>query len=222
MSGIAAIFNLDTRPVDRGLLTRTIDAVPYRGPDGIHIWTDGSVGLGHAMMCTTPESRLERQPLHDDDAGLVLTMDGRVDNREELAGVLTGKGHRLRDDTDAELVLRAYECWGENSPAKIFGDFAYVIWDARRRHLFCARDILGIKPFYYFHDRRIFLCASELQQILKCARVPREPNEGMVASILPGVCAIERRRCLIPFFALRPPIPLQSRQSGLLSAVSMT
>ena len=114
MSGFAAICNLDGRPVDRDLLARMINAVPYRGPDGIRIWTNGSVGLGHAMLCTTPESLHETQPLVDNDAGLALTMDGRVDNRDDLAAQLTSKGCRLRDDTDAELVLRAYECWAKS------------------------------------------------------------------------------------------------------------
>ena len=63
MSGIAVIYNLDGRPVDRDLLSRMINAVPYRGPDGIHVWTDGAVGLAHAMLCTTPQSLHETQPL---------------------------------------------------------------------------------------------------------------------------------------------------------------
>ncbi|HYL60710.1 MAG TPA: asparagine synthase-related protein, partial [Candidatus Acidoferrales bacterium] len=184
MSGIAVIHNLDGRPVDRGLLSRMIEAAPYRGPDGIHVWTDGPVGLAHAMMCTTVESLRESQPLVDGDAGLVLTLDGRVDNREELSALLTAKGCRPRDDTDAELVLRAYECWGEDSPAKIIGDFAYALWDARRRQLFCARDVLGVKPLYYFCDGTIFLAASELHQLMACSRVSHELNEGQIAEYL--------------------------------------
>jgi asparagine synthase (glutamine-hydrolysing) len=186
MSGFAAICNLDGRPVDRDLLARMINAVPYRGPDGIRIWTNGSLGFGHAMLCTTPESLHETQPLVDNDAGLVLTMDGRVDNRDDLAAQLTSKGYRLRDDTDAELVLRAYECWGEESPAKIIGDFAYLVWDGRRHQLFCARDTAGAKSFYYHFDGRTFFAATELQQILQNPIVPRLPNEGYIAEYLTG------------------------------------
>jgi asparagine synthase (glutamine-hydrolysing) len=186
MSGFAAVCNLDGRPVDRDLLARMINAVPYRGPDGIRIWTNGSVGFGHAMLCTTPESLHETQPLVDNDAGLVLTMDGRVDNRDDLAAQLTSKGYRLRDDTDAELVLRAYECWGEESPAKIIGDFAYLIWDCRRHQLFCARDAFGTKPFFYHFDGHAFFAASELQQILQNPLVSLLPNEGYIAEYLSG------------------------------------
>src|SRR6202158_4667533 len=186
MSGFAAICNLNSRPVDRDLLARMINAVPYRGPDGIRIWTNGSVGFGHAMLCTTPESLHETQPLVDNDAGLVLTMDGRVDNRDDLAAQLTSKGYRLRDDTDAELILRAYECWGEESPAKIIGDFAYLIWDGARRQIFCARDAVGAKPFFYHSDGRSFSAASELQQILQNPLVSRLPNAGYIAEYLSG------------------------------------
>ena len=184
MSGIAGIYNFDGQPVDPALLQGMTDAIVQRGPDGIRHWIDGPVGLGHCMLHTTPESVYEKQPLTDESGNLCLTMDGRVDNREELISALKSAGARLRDDTDAELVLKAYECWGTECPARIIGDFALVIWDKRQRHLFCARDILGIKPFYYYTDGRKFLWASDLRPLWKDATVPREPNEGMVAEYL--------------------------------------
>ena len=184
MSGIAGIYNINGLPVDPAVLHRMIDAIAHRGPDGVRHWIDGPVGLGHCMLHTTPESVYERQPLTDESNNLCLTMDGRVDNREDLLAALKSAGARLRDDTDAELVLRAYECWGTECPAKIIGDFAFVIWDKRHRQLFCARDILGIKPFYYHSDGRKFLWASELHQLFRDPAVPREPNEEMVAEYL--------------------------------------
>jgi len=184
MSGIAGIYNIDGAPVDRALLQRMTDAIAHRGPDGIHRWVDGPVGMGHCVLQTTPESVYEQQPLTDESGNLCLTMDGRVDNREELISTLTSKGARLRDDTDAELVLKAYECWGEDCPVHILGDFAFVIWDKRQQQLFCVRDILGVRPFYYYTDGRKFLWASELHQLFQDTSVPREPNEGMVAEYL--------------------------------------
>ena len=184
MSGIAGIYNIDGAPVDRALLRRMTDAIAHRGPDGIHHWVDGPVGMGHCMLQTTPESVYERQPLTDESGNLCLTMDGRVDNREELISALKSKGARLRDDTDAELVLQAYECWGTECPARIIGDFSFVIWDKRQRQLFCVRDAVGNKPFVYFWDGRKFLWASELHQLLEDPTVPREPNEGMIGEYL--------------------------------------
>ena len=184
MSGIGGIYNLDGAPVDRALLERMSAAIAHRGPDGIHHWVEGPVGMGHCMLRTTPESVYERQPLTDDSGNLCLTMDGRVDNRQDLLSVLKSAGARLRDDTDAEIVLRAYECWGMECPARIIGDFSFVIWDKQRHQLFCARDILGIRPFYYYTDGQRFLWGSELYQLFQDRRVSRQPNEGMVAEYL--------------------------------------
>lgn len=210
MSGIAAIFNLDGRPADRELIGAMLGAIAYRGPDGLNSWSSGALALGHAMLRTTPESASEKQPLVEEGAGLVLVMDGRVDNREELEKELEARGFPPRGKSDAEIVLRAYECWGEESPAKIIGDFALVIWDERKRRLFCARDFAAIKPFYYCVNGRTFLCASELHQILEDPRVPREPNEDVIAPYLAdgeivdnettlyrGIRRLEPAHCLI-------------------------
>src|ERR1700757_863385 len=95
MSGIAAVYHLDGRPAARGLVAAMLDAVAYRGPDSLDSWIDGPVGLGHAMLRTTPEAMRESQPLVDEQSGLALTMDGRVDNRDELAALLERQGLRL-------------------------------------------------------------------------------------------------------------------------------
>ena len=184
MSGIVGIYNLDGSPVDSTLLARINDVTSDRGPDGSGYWIQGSVGLAHRMLHTTPESIRERQPLADEESNLCLTFDGRVDNRDELRAQLLAEGVRLRDDTDAELILRAYECWGIESPRRIIGDFAYAIWDKRNRQFFCARDPVGNKQFYYHISKTRFLCCSELRQLLEDPCTPRNPNEGMVAEYL--------------------------------------
>jgi asparagine synthase (glutamine-hydrolysing) len=186
MSGIIATFNLDGRPADPRVVGRMLNSMRHRGPDGQASFVSGPVALGHARLCTTEESRREYQPLHDENAQLALVFDGRVDNRAELKDALKASGTPPRDDTDAELVLRAYECWGEESPVRIIGDFAYVIWDGARKRLFCARDPLGVKPLYYHLDAKRFACASELQAMLLEPEFSTEPNEGMAAEIMCG------------------------------------
>lgn len=188
MSGIAAVYRRDGQPVDPALLQRMTDAQAHRGQDGAGRWTDGPVGLGHRMFHTTPESLPGRQPLADDAARLCVVLDGRVDNRAELRAALEGKGARVRTDTDAELVLRAYAVWGEDCPRYLVGDFAFAVWDGRRRRLFCARDFLGIRPFYYHADGRTFRCASELSALFADPEVDQEPNEGLIAEHL--ACAV--------------------------------
>jgi asparagine synthase (glutamine-hydrolysing) len=184
MSGLAGIFNLDGRPAEVALLHRVTSAMSHRGPDGIHLMIDGPIAIGHCMLCTTPESLRESQPLWDEARTFCLAMHGRVDNRDELAAALKATGANLRDDTDAELVLKAYVAWGEDSPKRIVGDFSYIVWNSRERSLFCTRDHLGTKPLYYYTDGRVFAWASEIRQLLLLPTVPNQPNEGMVAEYL--------------------------------------
>ena len=184
MSGICGIYNRNNQPVDPDLLSTMTGAISHRGPDGSGQWIDGPVGFAHQMLWTTPESLHENQPFWDETRRLCLTFDGRIDNRKELKDSLKTHGIDLFTDTDAEIVLAAYACWGVTCPERILGDFAFAIWDPPQNRLFCARDILGMKPFYYCLIQDRFMFASELQQILKDPTVPREPNEGMVAEYL--------------------------------------
>jgi asparagine synthase (glutamine-hydrolysing) len=184
MSGITGIHNIDGRPVDRLRLQQVTNAIAHRGPDGIGYWLDGPVGFGHLMLHTTPESLHEKQPLSYEPGSLCLTLDGRVDNREELRAALESKGYRLRADTDAELVLRAYECWGDDCPQHLLGDFAFAIWDGRQRKLFCARDPVGLRSFYYVFDDSAFTFSSELHPLLDTPGFQRKVNLGMLGEYL--------------------------------------
>lgn len=185
MSGIAGIIHFDGKPVEPGLVEKMTSAMAYRGPDGINHWVKGSVALGQCMLRTTPESLEEHQPLTNEDESLVLVMDGRVDNWEELRRELLGRGAVLRNRADAELVLRAYEIWGRDCLAHIDGDFALVIWDVRRQEAFCARDRFGMRPFYYHHAASGFLAfASEPRAILVLPQTPYRINEGRIADFL--------------------------------------
>ena len=100
MSGIAGIIHFDGRPVEPGQVEAMTTAMHYRGPDGIHHWRRGNVALGQCMLRTTPESLEETQPLTNEDESLVLVMDGRVDNWEELRRELLGKVAVLRGNTE--------------------------------------------------------------------------------------------------------------------------
>lgn len=215
MSGIAAIHNLDGRPADSGSLGRMLEVIAHRGPDGLSLWVAGPVALGHAMLRTSPQSWHEKQPLVDVDAGLCLTMDGRVDNRAELAAALKKGGVEPESDSDAELVLRAYQLWGEEAPIRMLGDFAFAIWDERRRQLFCARDSMGVRPFYYYWDGRTFLCGSELQQILAHPAVPREPNEEFIGAYLGGKIIDRNATLYRNVFRLEPSHSMTASSRGI-------
>jgi asparagine synthase (glutamine-hydrolysing) len=184
LSGIAGIIRFDGQSAEPGQVEKMTAAMSHRGPDGLSHWVSGSAALGQCMLRTTPESLEEEQPLISEDGNLVLVMDGRVDNWIELRRELLAKGVRLRDHSDTELVLRSYETWGASCLAHAEGDFALAIWDGRKEELFCARDPMGNKPFYYYWDGRAVVFASELQAILTLPSVPQRLNEGMLAEFL--------------------------------------
>ncbi len=198
MSGIAAILNFDGRPADENLLRRMTDATAHRGPDHGGYWVSGMLGLGHRSLYTAPHTPQEPQPWHNEDGSVGIVMDGRVDNRDELTQELAARGVDLRNSSDAELVLRAYEYFLDEAPAKIVGDFALVVWDGGRRRLLCARDPMGIRPLCYYKDEHKFLCASEIHQLFEDRSVAREPNEAMLAEHLTGepvsLCETQFRR----------------------------
>jgi asparagine synthase (glutamine-hydrolysing) len=184
VSGIAGIIRFDGAPVEAAQIAKITGAMANRGPDGIHHWIDGSVALGHCMLRTTPESREEIQPLTNEDKSVVLVMDGRLDNREELKEELRRKGIQVRSYTDAELMLGAYQLWGRDSPRHLLGDFAFAVWDARCQELFCARDHFGVKPFHYFSCETFLAFASDEEAFFHLRDVPREPNEDRIAYML--------------------------------------
>jgi asparagine synthase (glutamine-hydrolysing) len=173
MSGICGVINRDGAPVDPETLRRMAQAAAHRGPDGVRFHTDGAVGLVHLALNLTPESLNERQPLTSGGGDLVLTADARIDNREELIRALTAKGCLKGDaPTDAELILAAYRYWGTGCPARLVGDFAFAIWDAKRGRLFAARDPMGMRAFYYRIEPRRALFGTEAKQILAAPGVP--------------------------------------------------
>lgn len=184
MSAIAGIIHFDGAPVEPGQVEMMTTAMAHRGPGGIRHWVKGNVALGQCMLRTTPESLEEIQPLANEDESLVLVMDGRVDNWEELRKELLGRGAVLRNRSDAELVLRAYEILGRECLTRIDGDFALVFWSSRKMLAFCARDRVGNKPFHYHWNGSTLYFASELQALLAVPAIPRRLNEGMLAEYL--------------------------------------
>jgi asparagine synthase (glutamine-hydrolysing) len=182
MSAVFGIYYLDGRPVTEAELSSMTESLAHRGSDRSGIWSDGAAGLGHRMLWTTPESLHERLPLVDSTGHLAITADARIDNRDELMRLL-GIGAAGPDRvSDSQLILAAYERWGEQCVSRLLGDFAFAIWDRRRQSLFCARDPMGVKHFYYYYSPgRAFVFASEIKGVLCLPFVPRRLNEVSIA-----------------------------------------
>lgn len=184
MSGIVGIFNLDGRPVDRDLLASMTDAITYRGPDRQDIWVDRYVGFGHTLLRTTYESQYEKQPLSL-DGEVWITADARVDGRSELIQKLIAKGCDVSAAAaDVALILHAYHVWGEECLRHLIGDFAFAIWDGRRKRLFCARDHLGVKPFYYARVGECLIFSNTLNCLREHPLVSDKLNDHAIGDFL--------------------------------------
>ena len=147
----------------------------HRGPDdrGVALLEGDTVGLGHNRLSIIDLSQAGHQPMLNAGGGLTIVFNGEVYNYRELKQELSG--YPFRGDSDTEVVLAAYERWGENCLERFVGMFAFAIWDAEKRHLFCARDRLGVKPFHYAQLAGRFLFASEVKALL-AAGVPAAPD----------------------------------------------
>lgn len=184
MAGIAGIYCADGRPAEMAELRRMAAAVEDRGPDGIGYWNSGPVAFAHLQFHTTPESVYEQQPLVSPGGEACLVWNGRLDNREELLTKIAAKGIRPVDETDPGIVLAAYLAWGTKCVQHIVGDFALALGDSRQRRLWCARDYIGIRPFFYFWDGRTFLFGPEIRALLAHPLVSLKINEGVVGEYL--------------------------------------
>jgi asparagine synthase (glutamine-hydrolysing) len=187
MSGIVGILNLDGAPVDRALLERMTRYLAFRGPDAQEIWSQGPVGLGHALLQITSGTGIEKHPARL-DGRLWIAADARIDARAELIGKLKAKsqaaGALSLSHPDAELILHAYDVWGEACIEHLLGDFSFAIWDAREKRLFCARDHFGVKPFFYAHTDSCFVFGNTLDCVRMHPSVSSCLNDSAIADFL--------------------------------------
>ncbi len=124
----------------------------------------------------------EKLPFHDEKAGLIITADARIDNRKELSEELDIEN--IEEVSDSYFILKSYEKWGEKCPEHLLGDFAFAIWDEKEEKLFCARDHMGIKPFYYYLNDDIFVFGTEIKALFDVPNVPYQLNKIKVALYL--------------------------------------
>jgi asparagine synthase (glutamine-hydrolysing) len=166
MCGIAGFISLEPDPPRESTLRRMTSVLNHRGPDGDGHFIDGFAALGHRRLSIIDLGG-GRQPMFNEDENLAIVYNGEIYNHASLRPELEKAGHRYRSHCDTETILHAWEQWGESSVERYRGMFAFAIWDRERRSLFCARDRLGIKPFYYFFNGKIFAFASEIKALLE-------------------------------------------------------
>ena len=148
-------------------------SIAHRGPDDQGIWLQGAVGLGVRRLSIIDVAG-GHQPIHNQDETKWIVFNGEVYNFPQLRERLTARGHRFYTRTDTEVVVHAYDEWGERCVEELNGMFGFAIWDTRRQTMFLARDRLGIKPLYYSITPEGLAFASELKAILTMPGVRRE------------------------------------------------
>ena len=177
MCGIAGKIYFDTeRKVTQQELHAMASVIAHRGPDGEGIWTEQNVGLAHRRLAIIDLSTSANQPMCNEDGSVWITFNGEIYNFGELRNELEGQGHIFRTHSDTEVIVHAYEEYGRDCLERLRGMFAFGIWDARTRTLFCARDRVGKKPFFYFFGKDRFLFGSELKALITDPAVPRKPD----------------------------------------------
>jgi asparagine synthase (glutamine-hydrolysing) len=178
MCGIVGALQLDRQPVSPGAIRRMTEAIAHRGPDGEGHFVEGPVGLGHRRLAVIDLSAAGHQPMTNEGGDVFITYSGEVYNFEALRIQLEAAGHRFHSRTDSEVVVHAYEEWGDDCVARFNGMFAFAIWDKPRRTLFLARDRFGIKPLYWYVGDGALVFGSEIKAILQYPGVRRDVCYG--------------------------------------------
>ena len=171
MCGIAGEVRFDGSRPDSAVMERMKDALRRRGPDAEGTFLEGAVALGHRRLAIIDLTDRAAQPMVDDVLGLALVFNGTIYNHPELRALLQQRGHHFASSSYTEVILRAYAEWGEACVEHLHGMFAFAIWDRQRQQLFCARDRVGIKPFYFSQTGNAFRFASNTQALLAAGDV---------------------------------------------------
>src|SRR5262245_53933362 len=164
MCGIAGLLNFDAATPDFSAVERMLRTLTHRGPDDDGIRLDGPCALGHRRLSIIDVAG-GHQPMTNEDGSLWITFNGEIFNYVELRAWLEPRGHRFATHSDTEVILHLFEEKGERCVEDLNGQWAFAIWDNRRRRLFLSRDRVGVRPIYYAFAGRDFLFASEIKAL---------------------------------------------------------
>ncbi len=175
MCGIVAIIDIrERRAIDRETLVRMNESQHHRGPDECGLHVAPGVGLGHRRLSII-DLATGQQPLYNEDRSVVVVFNGEIYNFQELIPELTALGHVFRTRSDTEVIVHAWEAWGEKCVERFRGMFAFVLWDEAKQTVFLARDRLGVKPlFYALLPDGYLIVGSELKSLLAHGGLTRE------------------------------------------------
>lgn len=172
MCGIAGILNIKDSTRHTDAIRIMTDRIAHRGPDAEGFYVDHRIALGHRRLSIIDLQESANQPMWDHTGRYALIYNGEIYNYKEIKSTL--KNYPFRTESDSEVILAAYATWGVRFLEKLNGMFAFAIWDTREEVLFMARDRVGKKPCYYYHDHDHFVFGSEVRSMLASGLVPRQ------------------------------------------------
>ncbi|NBK77499.1 asparagine synthase (glutamine-hydrolyzing) [bacterium D16-76] len=183
MCGFVGFMNTPQVQKPGPVIEAMADRIVHRGPDDAHYYEDKDISLGFRRLSII-DLEGGRQPILNEDQSKVLVFNGEIYNYQELREDLLKRGHRFTTRADSETILHGYEEYGAEILQKLRGMFAFVIWDKKQKKLFGARDIFGIKPFYYYKKGGQFLFGSEIKSFLSHPCFEKELDEALIPEYL--------------------------------------
>ena len=199
MCGICG-FNWD----DKELVRRMADSIRHRGPDDDGYYTDKDISLGNRRLSIIDLSKNGKQPIFNEDKTICVVYNGEIYNFQEIKEDLEKKGHRFYSNTDTEVIVHAYEEYGEKCLECFNGMFAFAIWDSKKKKLFLTRDRLGKKSIYYYHKDNKLLFASEIKALLQYDGIKRELNEPALSQFIIWAYTLDGSTLFKNIYELKP------------------
>ena len=185
MCGICGIvYSNNDRRVNHGVLDLMSQSLEHRGPDSNDSWYSSGIGFSHRRLTILDISTASKQPMVDNQTGIVITYNGEIYNYIEIRKKLIDKGHSFVSTGDTEVLLRAYIEWKHDLFVEINGMFAFSIYDPRDNTVFFARDYFGQKPLFYYHYEEGIIFSSELKSLLKNRTIPRDIDKEAISEYL--------------------------------------
>lgn len=218
MCGIAGYASLRPQGIWRypeTVLRRMTDRISHRGPDADGAYLDEYVALGHRRLSIIDLSPAGAQPMTNESGRLQIVYNGEIFNHADLRPELEEAGHRYRSHCDTETILHAWEQYGPSCLKRFRGMFAFALWDPDARSLFCVRDRMGIKPFYYYWNDGLFVFASEIKALLTHPAVSTRLEADLIAEHLAFGYSSDERTLFAGIHKLMPGHWLRVGEQGL-------
>ena len=186
MCGIVGFRSIKQFQALQEFLPEAVAKLRHRGPDDSGLFFDEpyGIGLGHRRLSIIDLTEAGRQPMSSDDGTVHIVYNGEVYNFKEIRETMKKKGHGFKSNTDTEVILKSYIQWGIECLQRFVGMFSLAIWDGRNQCLYLARDRLGIKPLFYYFDKKHLLFASELKGLMAFKIFEREVEHDSISLFL--------------------------------------